>query len=157
MTVCKTLLEEGAKLNIYDPKVDYHQILEDLTHPSITESPEYVRKSVEIFDNAYDAVKDSYSIVLCTEWDEFIVSIRYLKSTEIQYFHAMLNYLNLKPFSMQELDYRAIYSKMMKPAYIFDGRKILKHKELQEIGFNVQTIGKKLNRTGLVRSWATQQ
>lgn len=46
---------------------------------------------------------------------------------------------------------------MMKPAYIFDGRKILKHKDLQDIGFHVQTIGKKLNRSGLLRSWASTQ
>lgn len=68
------MLEEGAKLNIYDPKVDHAQIIEDLTHPSIHDCPEYVRKSIEIFDNAYDAVKDTYAIVLCTEWDEFVVS-----------------------------------------------------------------------------------
>lgn len=74
LTVCKTLLEEGAKLNIYDPKVDRSQIIEDLTHPSVTDSPEYVRKSIEIHNNAYDAVKDTYAIVLCTEWDEFVVS-----------------------------------------------------------------------------------
>lgn len=71
--MCKTLLEEGAKLNIYDPKVDHQQILEDLTHPCVTDSPEYVRKAIDIFDNAYDAVKDTYAIVLCTEWDEFVV------------------------------------------------------------------------------------
>lgn len=34
---------------------------------------------------------------------------------------------------------------MVKPAYIFDGRKILRHNELQDIGFHVQTIGKKLS------------
>lgn len=45
---------------------------------------------------------------------------------------------------------------MMKPAYIFDGRKILDHDALQKIGFHVQTIGKKLHRAGLsVRSWGT--
>ena len=42
---------------------------------------------------------------------------------------------------------------MMKPAYIFDGRKILDHERLQKIGFHVQTIGKRLNRVGLLRSW----
>lgn len=62
-------------MNIYDPKVDHIQILEDLTHPSVTDNPEYIRKSIEIFDNAYDAVKDTYAIVLCTEWDEFVVCI----------------------------------------------------------------------------------
>lgn len=35
----------------------------------------------------------------------------------------------------------------MKPAYIFDGRKILNHEALQKIGFHVQTIGKRLART----------
>lgn len=78
ITVCKTLLEEGAKLNIYDPKVDHQQIVEDLTHPCVTESPEYVRKAIDIFDNAYDAVADTYAIVLCTEWDEFVVSAEYI-------------------------------------------------------------------------------
>lgn len=53
----------------------------------------------------------------------------------------------------QELDYELIYSLMVKPAYIFDGRKILDHQRLQEIGFHVQTIGKRLNRVGLLRSW----
>lgn len=76
LTVCKTLLEEGAKLNIYDPKVDREQIMADLTHPCITDNPEYVRKSIEIHNNAYDAVKDTYAIVLCTEWDEFVVRVK---------------------------------------------------------------------------------
>lgn len=35
---------------------------------------------------------------------------------------------------------------MMKPAFIFDGRKILDHEELLKIGFHVHTIGKKLVR-----------
>lgn len=74
ITVCKTLLEEGAKLNIYDPKVDPSQIIEDLTHASVTDNPEYVRKAIQIHDNAYDAVQDTYAIVLCTEWDEFVVN-----------------------------------------------------------------------------------
>lgn len=73
LTVCKTLLEEGAKLDIYDPKVDESQILEDLTHPSITSSPEHVRKVVKIHHDPYEAVKGTYAIVLCTEWDEFVV------------------------------------------------------------------------------------
>uniref|UniRef100_A0A2S2NYS2 UDP-glucose 6-dehydrogenase n=1 Tax=Schizaphis graminum TaxID=13262 RepID=A0A2S2NYS2_SCHGA len=34
--VAKTLLDEGAKLNIYDPKVEPEQIKKDLTHPYVT-------------------------------------------------------------------------------------------------------------------------
>jgi len=32
---------------------------------------------------------------------------------------------------------------MIKPAFIFDGRKILNHKTLATIGFRVHTIGKR--------------
>ncbi|XP_031347802.1 UDP-glucose 6-dehydrogenase isoform X1 [Photinus pyralis] len=123
--VAKTLLDEGATLHIYDPKVEESQIFEDLTHPSICESPEYVRKSVKIHEDAYTATAGTHAIVLCTEWDEFIC-----------------------------LDYNKIYNGMMKPAYIFDGRKILNHSRLLEIGFHVHTIGKKLNRPIATRCWS---
>jgi UDPglucose 6-dehydrogenase len=42
-----------------------------------------------------------------------------------------------------DLDYKRIYDSMAKPAFIFDGRNILDHKRLHEIGFNVYPIGKK--------------
>ncbi|XP_065160265.1 UDP-glucose 6-dehydrogenase-like isoform X2 [Atheta coriaria] len=113
--VANTLLVEGATLNIYDPKVEESQIFNDLTHPTICESPESVRKSVKICHNALEAAKGCHAIVVCTEWDEFIT-----------------------------LNYEDIYSNMMKPAYIFDGRKILDHDRLLEIGFHVTTIGKRL-------------
>jgi UDPglucose 6-dehydrogenase len=41
------------------------------------------------------------------------------------------------------LDYRHIFEKMMKPAFVFDGRNILDHEELHRIGFNVFPTGKK--------------
>ncbi len=41
-----------------------------------------------------------------------------------------------------ELDYERIYESMTKPAFIFDGRNILNHRQLFEIGFNVYSIGK---------------
>lgn len=59
-------------------------------------------------------------------------------------------------FYFQTLDYERIYDNMMKPAYIFDGRKILDHDKLQKIGFIVQTIGKKLMRTAITRAWGSQ-
>jgi UDPglucose 6-dehydrogenase len=40
------------------------------------------------------------------------------------------------------LDYEAIYRSMIKPAFIFDGRNILDHPRLYEIGFNMYMIGK---------------
>ena len=40
------------------------------------------------------------------------------------------------------LDYERIYRSMAKPAFVFDGRNILDHQRLFEIGFNVFPIGK---------------
>ena len=44
--------------------------------------------------------------------------------------------------SLQELDYERIHKKMLKPAFIFDGRRVLDglHNELQTIGFQVSMI-----------------
>lgn len=41
-----------------------------------------------------------------------------------------------------ELDYARIFNSMAQPAFIFDGRNILDHKRLYEIGFNVFAVGK---------------
>lgn len=125
--VCKTLLEEGAQLNIYDPKVEHHQIIFDLTQADMTDSPEHVKDVVNIYDNPYDAVAGTHAVVICTEWDEFV-----------------------------KLDFSRIYQAMMKPAFIFDGRKILNHEQLHQIGFHVQTIGKKITTTTRVRTWASK-
>ena len=40
------------------------------------------------------------------------------------------------------LDYQRILYSMVKPAFIFDGRNILDHEALFEMGFNVYPIGK---------------
>ena len=37
---------------------------------------------------------------------------------------------------------QAIYNVMSKPAFVFDGRNILPHAALREIGFEVYAIGK---------------
>lgn len=58
-------------------QVEEAQIFEDLTHPSICESPEYVRKAVSTYQDAYSATRGTHAIVLCTEWDEFVVSNPY--------------------------------------------------------------------------------
>ncbi len=42
----------------------------------------------------------------------------------------------------KELDYQKIYHSMVKPAFIFDGRNILNHQTLFDMGFNVFPIGK---------------
>ncbi len=61
----------------------------------------------------YKAARDAHAIAILTEWQEY-----------------------------QHLDYGKIYQSMKKPAFIFDGRNVLDHKKLYEIGFNVYPIGK---------------
>ena len=70
---------------------------------------------MQVAGSAYEAAKDAHALVICTEWDEF-----------------------------KTLDFENLYQIMDKPAYIFDGRKILDHERLIKIGFIVETIGKKL-------------
>jgi UDPglucose 6-dehydrogenase len=42
----------------------------------------------------------------------------------------------------KDLDYGKIFAKMSQPAFIFDGRNILDHQALFDLGFNVFPIGK---------------
>jgi UDPglucose 6-dehydrogenase len=44
--------------------------------------------------------------------------------------------------SFTKLDYHTIYTSMVKPAFIFDGRNVLDRHALFELGFNVYAIGK---------------
>jgi UDPglucose 6-dehydrogenase len=121
--VCKYLLEEGANLHIYDPKVEPKQIMTDLTSPMVSVDPERVRELVKIYDDPYSAAAGAHAIVICTEWDEFV-----------------------------RLDYQKIYDTMLKPAFLFDGRKIVDHERVLEIGFHVETIGKRVTRSPLLRA-----
>lgn len=54
--------------------------------------------------------------------------------------HAVALLTEWKAYS--GLDYRRILTSMVKPAFIFDGRNILDHEALYEMGFNVFAIGK---------------
>lgn len=54
--------------------MEHEQIQKDLTHPNVTDSPEDVISSIEIHDNPYTAATNTHAIVICTEWDEFVVS-----------------------------------------------------------------------------------
>jgi UDPglucose 6-dehydrogenase len=61
----------------------------------------------------YKAANGSHAVAILTEWPQFV-----------------------------ELDYTRIFQTMVQPAFIFDGRNILDHKQIFEIGFNVYPIGK---------------
>merc|ERR1712079_534278 len=115
--IARHLLDEGAPPSIYDPKVTEQQVMLELTQPGISGgNVERIQTSVMCHTDPYSAAVDAHAVVVCTEWDEFTT-----------------------------LDYRKIYSSMAKPAFLFDGRKILDHDQLIKIGFHVETIGKRLH------------
>ena len=62
--ICKDLLEEGAIIHIYDPKVSFAQISKDLSKNNY-ENNIFHAKSIEM------AIQDSDSVVILTEWEEF--------------------------------------------------------------------------------------
>ena len=72
-----------------------------------------VEGKVQFMEDPYEAAAGSHAIAVMTEWDQF-----------------------------RELDYERIYRSMEKPAFIFDGRNILDHRKLYDLGFNVYPIGK---------------
>ena len=65
------------------------------------------------------------------------------KTTSEQYRYNLL----LIHILLQTYDYGTIYHSVFKPAFVFDGWLILDHEKLQAIGFQVQTVGKRLHNT----------
>ena len=62
--VCNDLLDEQARLAIYDPKVSEEKIRQDL-QLSKDDS------SVTVCTDAYTATKDAHAVLVLTEWDQF--------------------------------------------------------------------------------------
>lgn len=115
ITLAKYFLAESAQVTIYDPKVEEAQIWMDLSEPGVDSNIDNIKKQVTICDSAYSAAEGADAIVIATEWEEFKV---------------------------EHLDYKKIYDSMQKPAFLFDGRLIIDSKKLQDIGFQVEVIGK---------------
>ena len=61
------LIEEGANVSIYDPKVTEKQIKKDLSEKSKSLN----LKKINVFNDPKDAIKDSFGVAIITEWDEF--------------------------------------------------------------------------------------
>jgi len=72
-----------------------------------------IEGKIHYIEDPYEAAKGCDAIAVMTEWEMYTT-----------------------------LDYEKIYQSMSKPAFIFDGRDLLDHKRLFEIGFNVYPIGK---------------
>ena len=68
--VADDLINEQAKIALFDPKVSQKQVLSDLDYLD-TRKPAENEKHISSYDNAYDACKNAHAIAILTEWDEF--------------------------------------------------------------------------------------
>ena len=88
-----------------------------MTDPHALENARYdlgeLAERVTFERDPYAAANGAHAIAILTEWAQYT-----------------------------QLDYEKIYASMVKPAFLFDGRNLLDHKKLFEIGFNVYPIGK---------------
>ena len=71
------------------------------------------KQHISIYNNPIDCIHKTNIIAILTEWDEF-----------------------------KDYDWKNLYKKMRKPAYIFDGRNILDKVKLESIGFNYIGLGR---------------
>ena len=109
--VADYLLNEQAEIVVYDPKVTEEQIFSDLDYLG-TRSGDANRQAVTVVNDPLEACEEAHAIAVLTEWDEF-----------------------------KELDWQKIYDQMLKPAFLFDGRRLLEPKTKKEIGFDFYAIG----------------
>ncbi len=110
--IADLLIENGAEICVYDPKVSQQRMLTDLDYLNSRSSQENNR-ALTCVEDPYEACKDSHAIAVITEWDEF-----------------------------KSYDWQSIFKSVVKPAKIFDGRNILDGEQLKDLGFDVYSIGK---------------
>ncbi|MDP2527922.1 UDP-glucose 6-dehydrogenase [Maribacter dokdonensis] len=111
IAVADALLEERAEIIVYDPKVSEERIYADLDYLN-TRSPEENRELLKVTKDPLEATKEAHAIAILTEWDEF-----------------------------KTYDWKTIYDQMLKPAFVFDGRRLLDSDTMNTIGFNYYKIG----------------
>ncbi len=109
--VADALVDERAEITVYDPQVKAKKIYQDIDDLN-TRTPEENRNYISISQNPAEDAKDAHAIAILTEWTEF-----------------------------QELDWKTIFDNMLKPAFIFDGRRLLDRRKMEDIGFIYYTIG----------------
>jgi UDPglucose 6-dehydrogenase len=113
--ICQDLLEEGAQLAIFDPKVEETQITADLGVPP--QSGDHVGALSgdgvwQVVNSPSEAVATADAVLILTEWGSF----------------AQLDWQQLAPL-------------MRKPAWLFDARSIVDCAAAQAAGLQVWRVG----------------
>ena len=113
INICLDLLDEGCELSIYDPKVSSEQIKKELEKDKrLNQNLETSYGRWEYFDSISETINEADSIVILTDWEEFI-----------------------------DLNYGAFIKRMRKPSWIFDTRNIINVTQARSNGFNVWQLG----------------
>ena len=110
--ICNDLIENGAKLSIYDPKVSKEQI-----HIDLDKNPKYQRNDNDKGDWSFcgsieEATQNSHAIIVLTEWEEF-----------------------------KNIDLKKLFKMMNKPSWIFDTRFTIDRSKAINAGFNYWSLG----------------
>ncbi|QBN19611.1 nucleotide sugar dehydrogenase [Flavobacterium nackdongense] len=116
--VADYLIEDGAQIHVYDPKVSEAKIKADMAYlwelKGLTEQKITSKlKQIFVYNTSMAALHQAHAVAVLTEWEEF-----------------------------KTYDWKTIYINMFKPAFVFDGRNILDSEQLTAIGFRVKGIGK---------------
>ncbi len=110
--ICKDLLEEGAQLAIYDPKVSPEQIKKDLNIEEKFLEKDLLNKHFECSQSSTLAASGSDAILILTEWEEF-----------------------------KHLNWNKLASMMRKPSWLFDTRRCANSNAAKAAGMKVWTLG----------------
>ena len=113
INICKDLLEEGAILQIYDPKVSFEQVEYELENCVELDGKKNISKFNWIYSETMEKASEGCdALIILTEWDEF-----------------------------SKINWGLISDKMRSPAWIFDTRLISNSKEATNYGLNVWNVG----------------
>jgi UDPglucose 6-dehydrogenase len=118
--ICRDLLEERARLVVYDPQVPEKQIRSELeasfqdSNGRLSEThKKLIETNVSVVKDVYVSAQEAHAIAVLTEWDEF-----------------------------KTIDCGRVYEEMRRPAFVFDGRNVLDRKAWLDRGFEVHSIGR---------------
>ena len=112
INICNNLLNEGAKLKIYDPKVSKKKIELDLNLKTGDSNESSQNGSWVYSTTILDAAKGVDGIIVLTDWDEF-----------------------------KDINWHELYQYTRKPTWLFDSRNICDKAKAKEANIKIWELG----------------
>ena len=111
--ICKDLLEEGAELSIYDPKVSIETINLELTNTSVSQDEsKFSKEKITVCESIDDVAVNADAIVLITDWPQF-----------------------------KNINWNTISKLMRNPSWVFDTRNCIDDLQCLKANINVWKLG----------------